>query len=44
MTPILEDGLKLLALVAAFGLSCGIALGLHALAGGKLWKEPHGKE
>ena|SRR5208337_17655 len=40
MTQILEDGLKLLALVAAFGLSCGIALGLHALAGKSSGRNP----
>jgi len=44
MTPIIADGVKLAAVVAVFSLVGGLALGFHALRGGKLWREHDGKE
>jgi len=44
MSPILADGIALAAAVAVFALAGGLALGFHALRGGKLWREPEGEE
>jgi hypothetical protein len=44
MTPIIADWLKLMALLAVFSLGVGTLLSIYLMRGGKLWREPDGKE
>jgi len=43
MTPILADAIALAAVVGLFSLAAGLALGVHAWRGGKLWREGGGE-